>query len=521
MTLKQPQTKEAITELFERFEHYLDTRKATGGSIDNLAVEQVCARILNVIYGTNYTNTNVEHANYPGVDLRDRGLKRAVQISHQTSGWTQKIKNTLEKVANNIDLQQAEVFILFCTTADKAALYKNNSNNIVVLTFATLIRDATSEDKSPEEQEDILQRLRSEFTPWPAPVDDLNSCRAEFRELLCRMALPDWKIPFERSASSGVSNPASLEQALLWMNAEDSSSPDILGPCTLRFLVALEIELSLKLDKARSTAVSRILQTYAAHQMERVHTLRCELSGPTPCFLVVDLPGKQIFLYSKQLRILGMFPLRNSTSGSLNADINSNHAWLAELPVALRQVVTHLQAHQYAVCEAHVYCHSDHITENVEGPVDVAFEMVPVFIRLKRHSHVARRWDRGKLDAALSQARIKKFSRPTSILMNEAAVPVFCLKSDPAYSQGTRVGDDVYRYLLVRDVALAVFCRCETAEKNFHQQTGDACNIELSAGYWENHVRTIRLSQSSSIGLFIEDPNRDFFSYFGSFFGAS
>jgi hypothetical protein len=502
--------------VFQRFEQYITTFKASGEDAPNRLIENVCARILNTIYSMNYQNANVFFgSNCPGFDLWDREANAVVQVTHQTGGKRSKINETISKVREYTDFSNAKIIILFCTT-DKPKL--DPQNDATVLTFASLLIEVTGTGKSLEEQDGILFKLESEYAACPSSYSNYWDCRDELLQKLCDLepTHTQWMSAYSKSGIENRHTPAELNQAVSWILDEDATeATSILGKRALRFLVNLEGELSHS-TPAKTPTITNIINLYAQGQKDVVSQLRKERSAFHDCYLVIDLAAPAVELYSPQLRPLQYFrgPSPRANENRLNGGL------LPNVEPVFSDVVDFLSNDGWRVAEAHIYCTVESIAEPVESMIASPLNGSPVFLRLARQKLLKHHLPDEALSTALSRANAGKFERCDSKTTSDETVPIFSLANDPRFKGSHEQGQLLYNNLSNRIIALAIICRCHGSEASFLAAVNQVPTTADSLAHWEYLVRTLRLS-GSSIGIYLEDHSRDFFKYFHSGVGAN
>ena len=98
--MKQQELLHLILKYFSRFTEQIKILNSNGEFSINIHAENVLIKILNIIYECEFENVNyIEGKTYDSIDLRDKNLKYAIQVT-ATSKIT-KIKKTLTKYISN------------------------------------------------------------------------------------------------------------------------------------------------------------------------------------------------------------------------------------------------------------------------------------------------------------------------------------------------------------------------------------------------------------------------------------
>lgn len=132
---------------------------------ENIAMEDVICRLLNLVYGYQLVNLNTQKENYPGIDLGDEHNRIAVQVTSNNS--RDKIQETLRKFQKNDFSRQYDRLVIFILGKRKnhSMGFETGgfpfSDKEDILDFSSLTKALNGLDL--EKLEQIAQYLEQEF----------------------------------------------------------------------------------------------------------------------------------------------------------------------------------------------------------------------------------------------------------------------------------------------------------------------------------------------------------------------
>lgn len=161
--LEREKMAEEITCLFATFSTYISMRSQQLMFNSHRVTETVLVTLLNMLYGWELKDLNLEKKNHPAVDLGDKGNGLAVQVT--ADGSKQKMKDTLVKLEKHqLNETYRKIIFLIISNDEKKQWYKDGYV-IKVCNLSDIAADICSLE-STEDLRRLYKFCKGEFTDY-------------------------------------------------------------------------------------------------------------------------------------------------------------------------------------------------------------------------------------------------------------------------------------------------------------------------------------------------------------------